>query len=730
MSPSSRLGCGCIEAAGLICALALMLAAGAPVAAAAPAAKPPALITVPAASANPGSQAHVLSQADLVTFFDGMIPYAIQRANIAGATVAVVAGGKLLFAGGYGYSNVKTRTTVVADQTLFRPGSISKLFIWTAVMQLVQAGKVNLDRDINSYLDFRIPPKFGRPITMRDLMTHTPGFEDTISQMMPNSAQQLMPLREYLIKHMPRRIFAPGTITAYSNYGATLAGYIVQRISGEPFDEYVEQHIFQPLGMDHSTFEQPPPPALNAKVSQSYDTESAEKPEGFEYIQVSPAGALSTTALDMARFMIAQLGDGSDGGAPILDPQTLALMHSPQSRMAPGMNGFDLGFYQENRNGLTIIGHGGDTRWFHSDLHLLLNKDVGIFMSFNSAGTRGAGWERARGHISARFSNGLFPVYRTRAARRRASKPGCGAGGGLVYVLPTQRERLEHPQRAHRNTGHRAARRWDRGRRAHPSQRSADRLARGGAVDLPRGRRAIASEIRRTDRAGRVRSGSRTTSRRSAFSRRVHGLKQLSDLKVMLAAFCGVLLLTLAIWLGGLDCPTALRHDARPPAQAAAPAGGLPDRCDSAAQGSRQLDRRHRATARPTARQRVGAQWSHARRLRGFGLRHRGRARDGGRGRPAGLAGTWRRARPLRRGVTRAVRALRPMAHPCVRIGELQPAVLICAPSASVCVPAAADWVSVKATASSILSACLTRRQDTTRTRQTRLRCNGRRRRQ
>ena len=549
MSPSSRLGCGCIEAAGLICALALMLAAGAPVAAAAPAAKSPALITVPAASGNPGSQAHVLSQADLAVFFDGMIPYAIQRANIAGATVAVVAGGKLLFAGGYGYSNVKTRTTVVVDQTLFRPGSISKLFIWTAVMQLVQAGKVNLDRDINSYLDFRIPPKFGRPITMRDLMTHTPGFEDTISQMMPNSAQQLMPLREYLVKHMPQRIFAPGKITAYSNYGATLAGYIVQRISGEPFDEYVEQHIFQPLGMDHSTFEQPPPPALNAKVSQGYDTESAEKPEGFEYIQVSPAGALSTTALDMARFMIAQLGDGSDGGAPILDAQTLALMHSPQSRMAPGMNGFDLGFYQENRNGLTIIGHGGDTRWFHSDLHLLLNKDVGIFMSFNSAGTHGAA-ESVRVAIFRAFLKRYFPYTAPeQPAVAHPSRDAARVAGWytssrrIVSALSILSALTETPVTARPDGG------IEVGMLTHLSEAPIVWREVGPLTYREVGGQSLLKFV--TDRAGHVRYWISDDFPPVCVFQRVHGLKQLSDLKVMLAAFCGVLLLTLAIWLGG-----------------------------------------------------------------------------------------------------------------------------------------------------------------------------------
>ncbi|MFZ0500866.1 MAG: serine hydrolase domain-containing protein [Steroidobacteraceae bacterium] len=351
---------------------------------------------------------HALTRDDVAAFFDGMMPYAIDRGNIAGATIAVVADGKLLFAKGYGFSDVKTRAPVLPDQTLFRVGSISKLFTWTSVMQLVQAGKIDLDRNVNDYLDFHIPDKFGEPITMRDLMTHTAGFEDTISQSFLQKPGQLIPLREYLVNHIPVRIFPPGKVVAYSNYGATLAGYIVQRLSGEPFEQYVANHIYQPLGMQHSTFVQPLPPALAPDMSQGYAQASDGKSKPFEIVEVAPAGSVSASATDMARFMIAQLDDGSDGGAPILDAKTLALMHSPQSRMAPGMNGFDLGFYQENRNGLRIIGHAGDTNYFHSDLHLLLDRNVGIFMSFNSAGSEGAS-DTARTAVFRAFLDRYFP---------------------------------------------------------------------------------------------------------------------------------------------------------------------------------------------------------------------------------------------------------------------------------------------------------------------------------
>jgi len=363
-------------------------------------------VAPPAISPRQGAPA--LSASDLQVFFDGLVPYALHRNDIAGGVIAVVKDNKLLFAQGYGYADLKTKRPVIADQTLFRPGSISKLFTWTAVMQLVEEGKLNLDTDVNQYLDFKIPPAFGKPITLRDIMTHTAGFEESLSELFLQKASQQYPLGQYLQKHMPDRIFPPGKIVAYSNYATTIAGYIVQRVSGEPFDQYIADHIFKPLGMNDSTFKQLPPPALMKNMASGYKQASDSKAAPYEIVEAAPAGALASTATDMAKFMIAHLNDGSYDGAQILKPETVKEMHSLNYEPAPGMNGFDLGFYQENRNGHQIIGHGGDTEVFHSDLHLILDADTGIFMSFNSAGKNGA-VEGVRVAIFRAFLDRYFP---------------------------------------------------------------------------------------------------------------------------------------------------------------------------------------------------------------------------------------------------------------------------------------------------------------------------------
>jgi CubicO group peptidase (beta-lactamase class C family) len=326
-----------------------------------------------------------LTAADLEAFLDGLVPAQLEREDVAGAVVAVVKDGRVLFAKGFGFSDVAKRKPVSPSETLFRPGSISKLFTWTSVMQLVEQGKLDLDRDVNDYIDFKIPPAFDKPITLRNIMTHTPGFEETGKELFVSDAAHVRPLGEYLRDHLPARIFPPGTTPAYSNYGTALAGYIVQRVSGKPFDQYVVENIYGPLAMPHTTFVQPLPSDLQPLMSNGYLRASQpEKP--YEFVQAYPAGSVATSAADMCNFMIAHLQDGQFGSARILKPETAKLMHSRQFGSDPRLNSMALGFYEETRNGHRIIGHGGDTVYFHSDLHLIPDANVGFFVSYNSLG--------------------------------------------------------------------------------------------------------------------------------------------------------------------------------------------------------------------------------------------------------------------------------------------------------------------------------------------------------
>ena len=347
---------------------------------------------------TPAPSAPAMTAEDVAAFLDGVVPLQLKRENIAGAVVLVVKDGRILYSKGYGYSDVKTRTLMSADANLVRVGSVSKLFTWTAVMQLVQQHQIDLDQDVNTYLDFKIPATYPKPITMRNLMTHTAGFEEVIQDLIGDDPKQIIPLGTYVKEHLPKRVFPPGVTPAYSNYGASLAGYIVQRVSGMPFDEYIEKRIFNPLQMQHATFRQPLPQNLTPMMSHGYDLAS-EPAKPFEIVIPAPAGAVSVTAENMSHFMLAQLQGGEYNGERILSENTIKLMHSRQFAPNPAVNGMCLGFYQEKRNGQSIIGHAGDTDYFHTDLHLMLDTGVGFFVSYNSRGTgeispRSALWDQ------------------------------------------------------------------------------------------------------------------------------------------------------------------------------------------------------------------------------------------------------------------------------------------------------------------------------------------------
>lgn len=347
-----------------------------------------------------------LTEADLSAFLDGFMPQQIEKADIAGAVVSVVKDGKILFEKGYGYSDVEKKTPVSPQDTLFRPGSISKTFTWTAVMQQVEQGKLNLDADVNQYVDFRIPATFGKPTTLRDIMTHRSGLEETIKDLFVGEEKNLTPIAKYLPSHLPAQIFAPGTVPAYSNYATTLAAYMVQRVSGQDFYDYVDEHFFKPLNMTRATFRQPLPQSLEPFMSKGYDLGSG-KPKHFEWVEVAPAGSLSASAESMAHWMIMHLQNGRYDDAQILKPETAMEMHAPQEGWPAGMNAMCLGFYEQNMNGHRVISHGGDTELFHSDLFLVLDANVGLFVAYNSAGRPEHG--DARGDLYIKFMDRYFP---------------------------------------------------------------------------------------------------------------------------------------------------------------------------------------------------------------------------------------------------------------------------------------------------------------------------------
>ena len=375
----------------------------------------PAYRPIAAAAPQPLGQGGLGSPEELEAFVDGFVGGEIEAYDVAGVTVAVVKDGQLFFAKGYGWADVDNRIPVEAEKTLFRPGSVSKLFTWTAVMQLAEQGKVDLDADVNTYLtQFKIPPTYAGPITLRNALTHTVGLEDGgIGYLMARRKEEIVPLARSLAQHIPARVRPVGTSgeglsSSYSNWATALAGLIVANVSGVPFEDYVQANVLRPLGMDSSTFQEPLPDALEKRMSVGYSFEAgAFKPRGYEFIaNFGPAGSLAATGPDMARFMIAHLQEGAVGDARILKPETVRAMHARVFSPHPAVGGSGLGFYEEYVNGRRIIGHGGDTNYFHTELGLLEAERVGYFVCVNTGGKAAL----VPRHFIRAFMNHYFPA--------------------------------------------------------------------------------------------------------------------------------------------------------------------------------------------------------------------------------------------------------------------------------------------------------------------------------
>jgi len=342
------------------------------------------------------------SPASIESFFDGAIGTQIAVGNSVGATVALVQDGVVMFAKGYGLANRDTNVPVDAERTLFRIGSVSKLFVWVAVLQQHSAGRLDLYADVNDYLpDFAIPETFPLPITLRHLMTHTAGFEDRVIGLFASGPRTVGDFHENLIKMLPVRVMMPGKHAAYSNYGSALAAYIVENVAGEPWDDYLERHVFEPLRMRRTSSRQPLPKALAEDVASGYWLEQHEMVEApFEFLSIPPAGSISATATDMAAFMIELL---SSYDSAVLTADARAKLFEPGFAHDPRMNGVLHGPYEMSSHGQRIVGHGGDMVAFHSELRLYPEHRMGVFLSFNSE--RGAA---ALAAVTAAFDDRLF----------------------------------------------------------------------------------------------------------------------------------------------------------------------------------------------------------------------------------------------------------------------------------------------------------------------------------
>src|SRR5690625_2514538 len=312
-----------------------------------------------------------------------METYVGENREIPGAAIVIVKDGNVILEKGYGMSDVENEIKVNPEKTVFEAASISKVYTWSAVMQLVEQGKIDLHEDIREYLpDDYLELEFPDKITMLDLMNHTAGFEDTTEQLLTTNAENVIPLKNYLSKEheQPTQIFRPGTVTAYSNYGASLAGYIIERVTNESFAEYMQTYVLDKLEMEHSSFQSDysdQPKIANYK-SKSYEKKNGNfEAVDWAYVNDAPAGSLNTTVQDMAYFMLAHLD--SNEYQLFKQKTTLDEMHQQTSSFTKNAHGF----WERPINDYRVLEHGGNSVGYTTQMTLLPEESFGMVLLTN-----------------------------------------------------------------------------------------------------------------------------------------------------------------------------------------------------------------------------------------------------------------------------------------------------------------------------------------------------------
>ncbi|GAB3282280.1 serine hydrolase domain-containing protein [Parahaliea aestuarii] len=354
----------------------------------------------------------VTDPAIVEAFVDGAVKPAMQEHHSPSGVVAVMKGGEVILVKGYGHQNLEQGIPVDGEQTMFRPGSISKLFTWIAVMQLVEQGRLDLDVDVNTYLKtFEVADTWpGKPVTLRHIMTHTAGFEDgALGFLIVDDVARIKPLAESLAYYQPKRVFPPGKRVAYSNWGTALAGLIVANVSGQAYNDYVKANIFDVLGMEHATFAEPLPESLEPYMARAYRFRAGQYEETpYEIISnFGPAGAAAVSASAMLRFARALLNGGELEGRRILQAETLQQMLDQGFVHDERVRGVGLGFlkYQYGPTGFNSFGHDGATSRFFSHFGVSSSEDFMLFSSFS--GPEGGAVNRK--FVKA-FYDEFFPV--------------------------------------------------------------------------------------------------------------------------------------------------------------------------------------------------------------------------------------------------------------------------------------------------------------------------------
>jgi CubicO group peptidase (beta-lactamase class C family) len=321
------------------------------------------------------AQVAALPDSVLTRILSDNAPRLMKALGVPGGVLVVVRGSHVLLNVPIGVSNTASGAPVSADSTTFRIASVAKIFTSLATLQLQASGAIQFDQDVRPLItDIAVGD---RVLTMRDLLTHTAGFEEQSIGYLSHDTTSPIPLARVLQRSMPPRTRNDENTPGYSNMGYALAGLVVERVSGMPFDRYVSEKILQPLGMRSTAFVIPPMPALTTRLASEY--RSTGERRVFAYSPSYPAGNIATTGADMARLLQVLVR----GDAMILPVGRNSLFAGPALVYHPELPAMGLGLSGQRLGGHLMWIKGGASPSHSAVIALIPDLELGLFLAVN-----------------------------------------------------------------------------------------------------------------------------------------------------------------------------------------------------------------------------------------------------------------------------------------------------------------------------------------------------------
>ena len=363
------------------------------------------IVLLSMAAAQPSSSPSLPARVDLKALVDSVVDSSMAAEHIPGVAVVIVQNGRVILSKGYGVAQVETKTPVDPTTTRFRIGSISKMLTALAVTQLVDRGRIGLDDPVSKWVkSVPIENRFSEPVRVRHLLTHTAGFDQLgDAGRVTLKKEERLSITNFLRGGL-RTVRPPGRVSSYDTWGITLAGLLVESVSGMPYADYMRKEVFAKAGMTRTDVETPD--SLRPTLATGYAyLNDAFVPAEYEYYSTTPASSIDATPEDMGRLMIALLGDG--GG--VLSHDGARRLGSVQFSNYPGIPAYSYGFFEDAINGQRVLGHGGDMREYESDLNLVPAIGAGVYVVYNHNGEMGGPQTQLRATLKRRLMNAWFP---------------------------------------------------------------------------------------------------------------------------------------------------------------------------------------------------------------------------------------------------------------------------------------------------------------------------------